>query len=186
MLFTILRTGPVENAQVAVLDLKTGRKKTLIHGGSQAEYVESGHLIYAAAGTLRAVRFDPGRLEVMGEPVPVVERVLTNQLSGAADFSVSPHGTLVHVSGDAGSRRRTLVWVDRKGHEEPIKAEPRAYVYARLSPDGTRVALEIRDQQSDIWIWDLARETLERLTTDPGLNRLPIWTPDGTRVAFTA
>ena len=78
------------------------------------------------------------------------------------------------------------MWVDRNGHEEPIKAPPRAYVYPRLSPDGTRVALDIRDQQNDIWIWDLARQTLQRLTNDPGPNRLPVWTPDGTRVAFTA
>ena len=55
-----------------------------------------------------------------------------------------------------------------KGREEPIEVPPRAYTYARLSPDGTRVALDIRDQQNDIWIWDLARETLQRLTFDPG------------------
>ena len=63
---------------------------------------------------------------------------------------------------------------------------PGAYAYARLSPDGTRVALDARDQQNDIWIFDLKRETLHRLTTDPGLNRLPVWTPDSQRVAFTA
>src|SRR5205085_1595647 len=63
---------------------------------------------------------------------------------------------------------------------------PHAYTYARLSPDGTRVALDMREQQNDIWIFDLARETLTRLTTDPGLNRSPVWSPDGTHVAFTA
>src|SRR5207253_6824593 len=81
---------------------------------------------------------------------------------------------------------RTLVWVDRQGREEAVKIQPRAFTYARLSPDGTRVALDVRDQQSDIWIGDPARGTLQRLTNDPGPNRLPTWTPDGTRVAFTA
>ena len=63
---------------------------------------------------------------------------------------------------------------------------PRAYTYARLSPDGTRIALDIRDQENDIWIWDLSRQTLSRLTNDPGMNRAAVWTRDGTRVAFTA
>ena len=82
--------------------------------------------------------------------------------------------------------QRTLVWVDREGREEPINVPPRAYTYARLAPDGTRVALDSRDEENDIWIWDLSRETLQRLTFDPGLNRLPLWTPDSQRVAFTA
>ena len=89
VLFTII-SGPIENAQVAVLDLQTGRTKTLFRGGSQAEYVETGHLIYAAGSTLRAVRFDPHRLEVLGESVPVVE--------GVADQTSQRHGRFQRVS----------------------------------------------------------------------------------------
>lgn len=81
---------------------------------------------------------------------------------------------------------RTLVWVDRNGQQETINAEPRAYTYVRLSPDGTRVALDVRDQQFDIWIWDLKRENLQRLTSDPGLDISPVWTPSGERVAFNS
>jgi Tol biopolymer transport system component len=92
-----------------------------------------------------------------------------------------------YVSGTSGaSIPRTMVWVDRQGGQEAINVPPRAYAYARLSPDGTRVALDARDQQNDIWIFDLKRGTLQRLTTDPGLNRGPIWTPDSQRVAFSA
>jgi serine/threonine-protein kinase len=150
--------------------------------------VETGHLVYAAAGTLRAVRFDLARLEVLSDPVLVVERVLTKPLTNVADFSVSRHGTLVYVSGgtSATTMLSTLVWVDRKGHEDPIAAPPRGYVYPRLSPDGKRIALDIRDQQNDIWIWDFGRQNLYRLTTDPGINRMPAWTRDSKRVAFTA
>jgi hypothetical protein len=57
----------------------------------------------------------------------------------------------------------------------------RSYAYAQLSPDGKSVALDIRDQQNDIWIWDLVRETLQRLTFDPGFNRDPVWAPDPRR-----
>src|SRR5205807_2667190 len=80
VLFTITTGSGLDNSQVAVLDLKTGQRKILIRGGGQAEYVESGHLIYAAAGTLRAVRFDPVRLEVLGDPVPVLDQVLTKAM----------------------------------------------------------------------------------------------------------
>jgi serine/threonine-protein kinase len=91
------------------------------------------------------------------------------------------------VTGPSGTiPPRTLFWVDRQGRQTAINVPPRAYTYARLSPDGTRVALDARDQQNDIWIWDLARETLQRLTTDPGLNRIPVWSLDGKRVAYSA
>jgi serine/threonine protein kinase/Tol biopolymer transport system component len=182
VLFTIT-AGQAENTQLAVLDLKTGQRKTLLRGGSAAEYVETGHLIYAAAGTLRAVRFDLARLEVLSDPVPAVEYVIVAS-TGAANYAVSRSGTLVYAPGDA--RARSLVWVDRQGHETPIKAPPRAYAIPRLSPDGTRIALDIRDQENDIWIWDLARETLTRLTSDPGLDAEPVWTPDGRRLLFSS
>jgi serine/threonine-protein kinase len=80
----------------------------------------------------------------------------------------------------------TLVWVDRQGREQPIKAPPRAYTYPRISPDGTKVAVYIFDQENDIWIWDLTRETLTRLTFDSRLDRMPLWTPDGRRIVFSS
>jgi Tol biopolymer transport system component len=182
VLFTIT-AGQAENTQVAVLDLKTGQRKTLLRGGSAGEYVETGHLIYAAAGTLRAVRFDLQRLEVLSDPVPAAENVMVAS-TGAANYAVSRSGTLVYLPG--GASGRSLVWVDRQGHETPIKAPTRAYAIPRISPDGTRVALDIRDQENDIWIWDLARETLTRLTSDPGLDAEPVWTPDGRRLLFSS
>jgi serine/threonine-protein kinase len=106
---------------------------------------------------------------------------------GASNYAIAADGSLLYVRGSGVSvPPRTLVWVDRKGRQEPINVPPRAYTYARLSPDGTRVALDARDQQNDIWIWDLHRGTLQRLTTDPGMNRMPVWTPDSVKVAFTA
>jgi hypothetical protein len=188
VLFTITSTtGGLDASQVAVLDLRTGTTKILVRGGSQAQYVPSGHLVYAAAGTLRATAFDLTRLEPIGTPVPVVPQIVMLQ-SGTAEFDVARDGTLVYVSGGAGARPpRTLVWVDRQGREEAIKAAPaRAYTYPRLSPDGTRVALDIRDQENDIWVWDFVRETLSRVTFDPGIDRAPVWTPDGRRLVFSS
>ena len=88
-------------------------------------------------------------------PVPVVPDVVTTTF-GAVDAVVAGDGTLAYVSGAAvASASRTLVWVGRQGRETPIPAPPRAYVYPRLSPDGTRVAVYAIDQETDIWTWDL-------------------------------
>ena len=192
VLFTIAASGSgAENAQIAVLDRQTGRHKTLVRGGSQAEYVEAstgpghpGYLIYAVAGTLRAIRFDLSRLDVIGDAVPVMEGVQTNT-TGAAEFVVSRGGTLVYAPGSgSGGTARSLVWVARDGREEPIKAPPRAYTFLQLSPDRTRAALDVRDQERDIWVWDFAHERLSRLTLDPAVDFFPVWTPDGRRIAF--
>jgi serine/threonine-protein kinase len=188
VLFTIIVQGqPIDNAQIAVLDLKTGQKKTLIRGGSDARYVDTGHLVYAVAGTLRAVRFDLARLEVTSDPVPVVEKVVMSGTTGVADFALSQNGTLVYTPGGvAFGVIRSLAWVNRQGREEPIKASPRAYVLPRISPDGSRVALDIRDQENDIWVWDLKRETLVRVTFGPSIDQFPVWTSDSRRIIFSS
>jgi len=190
LLFTItLTTGGMDASQIAVLDLgdTTSTPKILVRGGSQAQYLPTGHLVYAAGGTLRAVAFDLDRRETIGAPVPVQSQVVT-LLTGTAEFDISRDGTLVYATGGAGfTPPRTLVWVDRQGREEPIEGMPiRSYVLPRLSPDGTRVALDIRDQANDIWVWDFARATLARVSTDPGLDQTPEWMPDGRHVAFSS
>jgi serine/threonine-protein kinase len=186
VLFTITEVGQsAESGQIAVLDLKTGKWKILIRGGSNAEYVDTGHIVYAAGGTLRAVRFDPSRLEVLSDPVPVVEKVMIAG-TGAAEFATSRTGSLIYMLGSSGATGpgRSLAWINRQGKEEPIGAPARAYVIPRISPDGTRAALDIRDQENDIWVWDFARKTLTRLTIDPRPDQYPVWTPDSARIIF--
>jgi serine/threonine-protein kinase len=78
------------------------------------------------------------------------------------------------------------VWADRTGKEEPLGTPQRAYEHPRLSPDGTRVAINSTDQENDVWIWDLRRPTLTRLTLDPGQDSFPLWTPDGRRIIFSS
>ena len=105
--------------------------------------------------------------------------------TGTAEFDIARDGTLVYVAGGAGAR--TLVWFDRHGREEAVKGAPaRGYSSPRLSPDGTRVALDIRDQQSDVWVFDFAGETLKRVTTDPGNDLAPVWMPNENRLVFSS
>jgi serine/threonine-protein kinase len=186
VLFTITTTtGGLDAASVAVLDLRTGTHTILIRAGRHAHYVRSGHLVYAVAGTLRAVPFDLTNRAVIGPPVPVVPEVVMSAY-GAADAVVADDGTLVYVPGTGAAAERTLVWVDRQGREEPLMAPVRAYQYPRLSPDGRRVALDVRDQELDIWTWDFIREMPARLTFDPGQDYFPVWTPDGRRLVFSS
>jgi serine/threonine-protein kinase len=187
VLFTITAvTGGLDAAQVAVLDLQTGARKILVRGGNHAHYVPSGHLVYAAAGTLRAVPFDLASLKTRGTPVPVIPEVVTTRFGGV-DAVVAGDGTLAYVSGGGvAGLSAPLVWVDRQGRETPIPAPPHIYVYPRLSPDGTRVAVNAGGQENDIWLWDLGRTTLTRVTFDPGLDSYPVWTPDGRRMIFSS
>ena len=185
VLFVITGASP-EQSQVGVLDIGTGERKTLVRGGGNAAYVDSGHLIYAALGTLRAAPFDVDRLALLGDAIPVVEAVGTAG-GGAAEFAVSRNGVLVYQpSGAEADAKRSLVWVDRRGQEQAIAAPRRSYVSARLSPDGTRVALDIRDEENDTWVWDLTRATMTRLTFEPTLDGAPVWTPDSNRIVFAS
>ncbi|MDA2924124.1 hypothetical protein MYX65_05620, partial [Acidobacteria bacterium AH-259-L09] len=188
VLLTLRRQGITWNdAQILVHSLDTGERKVLINGGTDARYVPTGHLVYAREATLLAVPFDLGRLEVTGAPVPIVEgvRQARADLTGAAQFSFSSDGSLVYIPGGIQGVKRILVWVDRQGHEEPLAAEPHLYTQPRVSPDGLRLAVSVTDSgNTDMWIYDLRRETFTRLTFDPAMDDRALWTLDGLRVVF--
>ncbi len=183
----VLYSVRVDDAEgrIAVRDAATGVSKDIIPAGDQAFYAESGHIVYASAGTLYAVAFNLDRLETTGEPVAVASNVASRG-TGATDFAVSKSGTLVYAPGNADvDARRSLVWVDRRGVETPLPTPNRAYFALRLSPDGTRVAIDIRDQERDIWVLDIGRDTLSRLSFGRGLDTFPVWTPDGRNIVYS-
>ena len=184
VLFTILRGGAVEDAQIAVLNLDTREQRVLVPGGSFPRYSPTGHIVYGVSRSLWAVSFDLDRLAVTNaDPVPVLDGVVT-KASGAANFDIARDGSLVYVA--SADPQRTLVWVDRQGQEEPVAAEPRPYTSLRISPDGTAVALEVADpDNTDVWIQRFASGTLTRLTVDPSVDRYPLWTQDD-RVIWAA
>ncbi len=186
------------NAKVAVQAVGRGQRRDLVQGGTHPRYAPSGptsrigrdsgrqagHLVYAQGGILMAVPFDLERLEVTGAAVPVVEGVLESPSSGPSQYSFSATGSLVYVPGGVQAAQRRLMWVNRHGVEQPLASPARAYRYPRLSPDGRRVGATIDEQETQVWIYDLARETLTRLTFEGNTNYTSAWTPDGKRIAF--
>ena len=182
VIFTASLPEP-DAGDVIVLDLETGERRTLVTGGVAGRYVPTGHVVFIRGGDLWAIRFDPERMEVVGEEA-VVEQGIRVEPGGAVQVAIAGDGSLAYIPGGAAAYPpRTLVWVDRQGREEAIDVPGRTYRYSRLSPDGASVALEVLEQESDVWIWSLTRDTLTRLTfgsTGSG----PVWSPDSARIAF--
>ncbi len=180
-----------DKAKVVLQSLDSDDRKTLIDGGSDGRFLPTGHIVYAVGGTLFAVPFDVGRLEVSGDPVPILEGVRRGNTPdinpGVAHFSVSNSGTLVYLPGpvSAATADRQLVRVNPKGGVEPLKLPRGRYETARVSPDGKQLAFGTEDAtEAAIWIYDLSgRSSMRRLTLG-GRNRYPIWSADGARVAF--
>jgi Tol biopolymer transport system component len=175
-------TVSVTASNIIAQSLTTGERRDLTQTGSHPRYAPSGHLIYAQGGNLMAAPFDPQRLAITGAPVPVVQGVLS--AGGVAQYSFSSTGSLVYVPGSVQGAQLKLVWVDRKGAEQPLAAPAHNYVLPKVSPDGKSVAVGIEEADSQIWLYDLNRETLTRLTFEGGTNIDPLWTPDGRRIVF--
>jgi eukaryotic-like serine/threonine-protein kinase len=180
----VTATSNWANAQVAVQSVGTGERRNLVQGATQPRYAPSGHLIYAQGGNLMAAPFDSQRVAITGTAVPVVEGVLQSPATGDAQYSLSTMGSLVYVPGSVQGPQSKLVWVSRSGAEQPLAAPARAYLAPRLSPDGRGVAAGITGQDSQVWLYDLSRETLTRLTFEGNTNQYPNWTPDGKRISF--
>jgi Tol biopolymer transport system component/DNA-binding winged helix-turn-helix (wHTH) protein len=190
-LFTIMSETFDLHPRVALLDVKTRKWRVLIDDAADARYVPPGYLVFLRQGTLMAVPFDLGRLEVMGQQAPVLANVMqslngtndyVNQASG--QFSISDSGWLVYAEGGIfPDRQNSLVWVDRQGRTEAIAAFKAPFFAPRLSPDGKQIAYQTLGKESQVWVYDINRGTASRLTGE-GRARWPNWTPDGKRLVF--
>jgi serine/threonine-protein kinase len=183
VLFASFKGPSPDNAAIEALSLKTGERRVLIPSATHARYVAPGRLVYARGGSLLAAPFDLARLAVTGPALPVLERVLTSSSAGTAQFSVAADGTLVYLPANSLHEERSVVAVDRSGVARPLTDSRRPYEDMALSPDGRRLALTIEGPSWNIWILELARGALTRLTLEHD-NRDPRWTHDGKRVVY--
>jgi serine/threonine protein kinase len=155
-----------------------------IYAGPQSPG-RSGHLLFRRGDTLMAQPFDVAQFRLIGDLFPVAERVGTmgtTSIFGA--FSLSENGTLAYGSGSSATSQ--LVWVDRAGKPIGSIGPPASYFHFRLAPDEKRIVFDSTDQSGnqDIWVLDSIRGVTSRLTFDPAIDNLPIWSPDGVRIVW--
>jgi Tol biopolymer transport system component len=192
ILFAANKGGGVDQFTIEVLTLADHHRKIVARGGNTPRYLATssrmGHLIYVNKATLVAVPFDLDKLETHGAAVPVLDDVAYTSSNGAGQFDFSQTGTLVYRKARGGaSGMVTLQWIDPTGKKEPLRAEPGSYLSSRLSPDGKRVALTVRERGStDVWVYEPRRDAMTRLTFGGGVYDFPVWSPGGQHVVFAS
>ena len=169
------------DSSLRVATLNDGKLKTLVEHSSHGRYLASGFLVFEQRESLFAAPMDAGRLELTGPPVPLVDSV--SDFQNRAEFDVSASGTLVYLRGNP--TYTVPAWLSPSGKIEPVLAEPGNFLAPHLSPDGTRMAIPaVRNGKQNLWVYDLKRESWNRLTSEDGPESLPTWTPDGEFIAF--
>jgi eukaryotic-like serine/threonine-protein kinase len=180
-LYSSRRLVPLGKDWACVGSLDSKETKCLMNTDSPAVYSPQGYLLYLRAGALVAQPFDAHRMLTTGDAVPIAQGVL--------DFSASANGVLAYTAGSSAEAEFQLQWFDRSGKKLGTVGEPAVYSNPALSPDGTRVAVGIRDSGTgnrNLWILDLKRGTASRLTFDSGDDLNPVWSRDGSQILFSS
>ena len=180
--FLFYAQGTVESHGIYLGSLDSPEAKRVMASDTAGAYAPNGWLLFVRAGTLLAQRFDLARGELTGDPITVADPVGTESGVNIGALSVSAAGLVAYRSG--GSNRRQLAWFDRSGKLLGAMGPPDESLSGpSLSPDGRRVAAHRTVQSNaDIWLLDATRTT--RFTFDTGLDRFPVWSPDGSRIVF--
>ncbi len=178
------RISKFDDALIGLLSLETGAMEVLVRGGMSARYSASGHITYGRNNQLFAVAFDLATLSVTGTPHQVVEHVDTIQVNGCTQYALSDDGDLAYFYSDNFFERIELVWFYPSGKFGDFSLDaPRAYDLA-FSPDGSQLATVDALANDKIVVYDMERNTTARLTNTPGNDSFPVWSPDGSMIAY--
>ena len=173
---------------LVMVELSSGRRTDILEDASSPRYAPTGHLIFARGGDLHGARFDPSSGRLLSEPAVVVEDVAFDPRTGAAFYDFSSGGDLFYVrgTGTVGERMARAFLVTGSG-EAIALGEPKAGIQVpRFSPDGRSIVMTVaEDDRTDLWSYDLTRETLTRVTSG-GSSAACVFFPDGRSVAFAS
>src|SRR5688500_1648062 len=186
ILFTAYRGGAGVESTIEILDRRTKRRTVLVRDALCARYLPSGHLVYARNETLFAVRLDLDAEKVTGNAIPIVESVATADGEGYAAYDFAPNGTFAHMPTSSYRADIELSFVDRRGVSRPALPDRARYDNPRLSPDGTRIAVDVSPKggNADIWVFPVGSNRGTRITDAPSKDWMPQWTPDGRELVF--
>ena len=181
-----------DRARIVVQSLSTGKRVTIVEGGSDARYLPTGHVVYADQGELYLIAFDIDRVTTRGAPWLAIEGVARADggQTGAMDAAVSDNGVLVYVPARAvvshvKEEISHLGLIDRRGETTLLSLPADNYETPRLSPDGTRVAFSTQNgAESVVWVWDVSGKTSRQRLTFAGSSRFPVWSNDSRRIVF--
>jgi serine/threonine-protein kinase len=186
-LFTSCKTLDLEACAIEVQSVSPRQRRVLVQGGYYGRYLASGYLLYLHEGAVFAAPMNLKRLELTGPASPVLEDMSTMVGTGVAQFDFSRAGTLVYIPRKALPPTRSIFWLDAAGKLAPLGLVPRVYRGIRVSPDGTRLALVIAEaSQSNVWVYEWARDRLSRLTFLDGNSEFPVWAPDSKHLVFSS
>ncbi len=181
-------SGQFDKNAILLGSLDSRERRTIVSADSNPAYAAPGYLLYRRDNALVAQRFDPQTFALSGEPRTISDGVQYFPQTDLALFGVAGNRTLVFQTGK-GAAKSQLIWFDRSGKQLGTVGQPGFLADPRLSPDGRRVAFQQTDSDGrhvDIWIRDLANDAIARLTFGPGLDELPVWSPDAKRIAYAA
>jgi serine/threonine protein kinase/Tol biopolymer transport system component len=175
---------------IYVGSLGSNEKKYLTNVAANAGFAAPDYLLFYRDNTLFAQKLDLEKLELSGEAEPVLTGMQFIPRIGRAVFSVSGKHLLVAQTGTSASLSQ-LVWYGRNGKELGFvgTAKDDAYANVTLSPDGKSVAVDRTDtgnQNADVWIYVLSGGAERRMTFDPAIDAMPVWSPDGKQFIFSS
>jgi serine/threonine-protein kinase len=186
LLFTVYAGGNLDDGALVAQKLGSDERKTVVPKGFDPRFLAPNQLFYVRSGNLISSAFNPDQLEVSGSPAEVLQDVGSSGLWGSAQYDFSRNGTLIYANVGKRGTENHLVFAEHDAKPQPFPVKSNLYESPRFSPDGKFLALTVRLPDPDIWIYDLERGSLRRMSFAPGEDELPIWSPDGKRIAYAS